>query len=84
MTAPYLFRTHGAAISTAATTITHGLSRTASRLFAHVTPRGVNTNSWLIGLSTITANTVVLVASAAGTTADVAVLEYHSIQGGPN
>lgn len=82
-----LFITRGVAITNAAagTTITHGLSRTASRLWcqAHGLAVGGNSHSLVIGLSTITANTVILNAAEAGATADVLIEEIHSIQGGP-
>lgn len=83
---PLLFRTANAAITNAAagTTITHSLSRTAANLQVIVTPKGNNSNSLGVGVSSITANTVILVANAAGVTADVTVLEWHSIQGGPD
>lgn len=80
-----LYRSANVAITNAAagTTLTHSLSRTAANLVVIVTPKGNNSNSLGVGVSTIGVNSVVLVANAAGVTADVAILEFHSIQGGP-
>ena len=84
MTLPYLlFVSSGIALSTAGTTITHSLSRTAANLRVLALAMGGNTNSFGIVISTVTANTAVLIGVTAGVTADVSIFEWHSIQGGP-
>lgn len=78
-----MFRQQGVAISSAATVVTHSLSATVGSYDVIVTPR---TNSTSFGIAVLThgVNTVTLAAPAGGATADIAVLVWHSIQGGPN
>lgn len=77
-----LFRSQNVTVAAAGTTITHSLSRATANLHVLVTQRSVSSLS-IGGVSVIAPNTVVLHASGNGTIVDVAILEFHSIQGGP-
>lgn len=79
----YLYRTMGVTITAAGSTITHSLSRATNNLHVLLTPRNTNTLSQPCYVSSITPNTVVIGATGNGAICDIAILEFHSIQGGP-
>ena len=80
MTAPYLFRTLSLSVGTATLTVTHGLSVASPSLQVIVTDRADANNVRQVGLD---ANTVLLRANANFSLVDLAVMQIHSIQGGP-
>lgn len=80
MAAPYLYRTTGITVNSITLTVTHSLSRTATRLDALVTDRNATGNVFVVGINT---NTVLLRATADASNCDLRVLEWHSMQGGP-
>lgn len=80
MSAPYLYRSTVATVNTATLTVTHSLSRTPARLQAIATARNITGFVAVVGVNT---NTVLLRASVDASSCDLAVVEFHSIQGGP-
>ncbi len=77
-----LFRSQNVTVAAAGTVVTHSLSRATADLHVLITQRSVSSLS-IGGVSVITPNTVTLHATGDGTVVDVAILEFHSIQGGP-
>lgn len=78
-----LWRTESVTIATAAgTTFTHSLSRATANLHVLLTGHSPTTLS-LPFCVTVTPNTVVVGATGVNAITDIAVLEFHSIQGGP-
>jgi hypothetical protein len=77
-----LWRSTGALVAAAGTTFTHSLSRATADLFAIITSKGTSTLS-IPFLSSITPDTVVVGATGNNTPIDLAIVEFHSIQGGP-
>jgi len=79
-----LWRTTSATIATAAgTTFTHGLSRATADLHVLVTNHSPTTLSLPFAV-TVTPQVVVVGATGVNAIADIAVLEFHSVQGGPS
>ena len=77
-----LWRSTSASITAAGSLFTHSLSRATADLFVLITSRGTTTLS-LPFLMTITPNVVTVGATGDATPADICILEFHSIQGGP-
>lgn len=77
-----LYRSYNVAVAAAGTVVTHSLSAAVADQQVLVTPKN-NSTSFGVTVLTSDANTVTLAAPAGGATADVSVLVWHSIQGGP-
>lgn len=77
-----LWRSVSASVAAAGTLFTHSLSRATADLHVIITSRGTTTLS-IPFLMTITPNVVTVGATGASTPCDVAIVEFHSVQGGP-
>ncbi len=76
-----LYRTSGVTVNTITLTVTHSLSRTPNRIAVLATQKNQTGFIAVVGINT---NTVLLRASADASMADLNILEWHSIQGGPS
>lgn len=79
MAAPYLYRTTSLSVDSVTLTVTHGLSIASASLQALITHRA-NVLVRQVGLD---ANTILLRGAADSALIDLAVVQFHSLQGGP-